>query len=104
MDKAVVEVSIIIASVLSGAGEALIWIGQGNYISLCATDSTQGFYFGYNWAIYMTSQVIGNLFGALMIEKLDGAMFFLYNWLMMLLAAVLFCLVVTPPEPVLPRL
>jgi hypothetical protein len=48
-------VSCILSSALSGIGQSLIWVGQGEYISLCATEKTSGFYFGYFWVYYMSA-------------------------------------------------
>ena len=43
----------------------------------CATDNTKGFFFGYIWKWYMSAQIIGNLSGALLIEKETGVSFFI---------------------------
>ena len=34
---------------LSGFGEALLWVGQGRYLSQCANKKIKGFYFSYFW-------------------------------------------------------
>jgi hypothetical protein len=53
--KAVLEVILYIGSAISGVGQAVIWVAQGEYMSSCATERTQGFYFGYFWVWYMNA-------------------------------------------------
>jgi hypothetical protein len=51
----VVVTVMFVASALSGFGQALVTVVEGEYIALCATESTKGFYYGYSWCIYMQS-------------------------------------------------
>ena len=51
-------------SAICGIGNSLVWPAQGKYIADCANEKTKGIYYGYFWAFYMSSQVIGNLIGA----------------------------------------
>jgi hypothetical protein len=46
---------LVAASVLSGLGQALVWVGSGEYMALCATEKSKGFYFGFFWVLYMCS-------------------------------------------------
>lgn len=34
---------------------------QGKYIADCATENNKGFFFGFFWACYMGSHVVGDL-------------------------------------------
>ena len=63
---------LIIGSMVSGLGQALLWIAQGEYIGLCATKSTQGFYFGYFWGMFSINQVIGNWAGGKLLSEVPG--------------------------------
>lgn len=38
-----------------GFGMGVLWVAQGEYVSLCATEETKGFYFAHFWAFYMSS-------------------------------------------------
>jgi hypothetical protein len=38
-----------------GFGEAILFVSQGSYLTLCATPTTKGFYFGFFLACYMSS-------------------------------------------------
>ena len=58
---------LILGSVFAGFGQAIIWVAQGEYMSLCATESTSGFYMGYFWTLYMSSQICGNALGSVLI-------------------------------------
>ena len=61
----------ILISAISGYFGCLLWVGEGKYISDCATEENKGFYFGYFWMIYMNSQIFGNLIASLILGKFD---------------------------------
>lgn len=77
-----------IGSITSGFGQAIIWIAQGEYVSLCANEETKGFFFALFWAFYMGSQIFGNLTGALIITKASGPSFFLIMGIIMLISVI----------------
>lgn len=53
--KAFVIPTLFICHIISGFGQAIIWIAQGEYISECGTEETHGFFFALFWAFYMAS-------------------------------------------------
>ena len=55
-------------AILGGIGASLCWVANGSYISSCATPKTKGFFYGFFWMTYMSSQVIGSLIGAVIIN------------------------------------
>lgn len=65
-------------------------------MSLCATEATKGFYFGYFWVFYMSGQIFGNLIGAITIEKTSGPGFYLILGCAMLLAVPCFAFMRIP--------
>ena len=68
---------ILIASGINGFGAAILWVGQGKYIADCATDENRGFFYGYFWAWFMSTQVLGNLIGALVIDKASQSVYYI---------------------------
>ncbi|KAF5273713.1 hypothetical protein FQA39_LY07403 [Lamprigera yunnana] len=51
-----------LASCIIGSGAAMIWTGQGNYLTLNSTPATISRNSGIFWAIFQLSMFIGNLF------------------------------------------
>lgn len=51
-----------LVSVIVGAGAALIWTGQGNYLTLMSTEKTMSRNSGIFWAMLQSSMVFGNIF------------------------------------------
>ena len=66
-----VYIVILSSSFLHGMAEGGLFVAQGKYISDCATESNKGFFFGYFWAFYMSSQIIGNFVAAIMLGRLS---------------------------------
>ena len=87
-----------ITNIISGFGQAIIWVAQGEYISLCATEETKGFFFALFWAFYMASQIFGNFAGAIIITRASGPIFFLIMGLIMLLSVTGYIFVKHPKE------
>ena len=67
----VIEFFMIIGNIFAGVGAAFIWVAQGEYISLCSTDQTRGFLFGYFWVWNKLAEVFGNLAGAISISRMS---------------------------------
>ena len=57
----------IISAVINGFGAAILWVAQGYYIADCANKQNKGFFYSYFWAIFMLSQILGNLIASLVI-------------------------------------
>ena len=41
--------------IIGGVGQAFLFVIQGEYLTLCATEKTKGFYIGYFWIFYNAS-------------------------------------------------
>jgi MFS family permease len=59
------------SAAVNGFGAGILWVAQGKYVADCASDSNKGFFFGYFWAFFMASQIIGNLIAALILGRLS---------------------------------
>jgi hypothetical protein len=67
-------------------------------MTLSTTTSNKGFYFGYFWACYASSQIFGNLLGALLIEKTTGPTFFVIMGSIMMVAITGFLFIKYPKD------
>lgn len=85
-----IKAIISVASACSGFGTALIWVAQGEYSSDCATEETEGFYYGYFWAWFMMAETIGNPVGAVLITRAQGPVFYLILGVVLTVGALLF--------------
>jgi hypothetical protein len=41
-----------------------MWVAQGHYLSVCASNSNKGLFNGVFWVFFMISQIVGNTIGA----------------------------------------
>jgi hypothetical protein len=85
-----VYTTLIITSFVNGIGEAIMWVAQGKYISDCATVNNKGFFFGYFWAYYMSSQIFGNFIAAVVLGKISQTAYVVIMTVLTLAAAILF--------------
>lgn len=85
-------------NIISGFGQAIIWVAQGEYVSLCANEHTKGFFFALFWAFYMASQIFGNFAGAIIITRASGPIFFFIMGLIMLLSVIGYIFVKHPKD------
>ena len=53
LSKSFITFVLIITSILTGLGQSLLWVAQGEYLAKSATETTLGFYFGIFWSFYM---------------------------------------------------
>jgi hypothetical protein len=95
-DRRTCIATLLLGSAMGGFAQAILWIGQGEYISLCATESTKGFYFGFFWVFFMTSELAGNAVGGEIITRTSGPKFYLFMGGIMLIAVIAFCFVIVP--------
>ena len=60
----------------TGFGASILWVAQGRYIANCASGVNQGLFNSIFWSIYMCSNLIGTLFGAFVITKVNETIFY----------------------------
>ncbi|CDW84340.1 major facilitator superfamily protein [Stylonychia lemnae] len=71
-----ITILIVVLSIINGLGQAIQWVGQGKYMSDCATEETKGFFFSYFWLFYMASQIFGNLIAAFCLNSMSQSSMF----------------------------
>lgn len=87
---------ILISAALCGFGASILWVAQGRYISRIANNDNKGTYNSIFWAFFMSTQIIGALLGALILENTNPFTFysimtsicFLASWFFLLLKPV----------------
>ena len=50
-----VVIIVFITSILSGLGDAMLWVALGKYLTQCSNRKTKGFYFSYFWGFFIAS-------------------------------------------------
>ncbi len=91
--------SMIIASALcAGFGQSIIWTAEGIYISGCCNDENKGLFYSLFWAVFMFSQIIGNIGAAFIIEVLSEQSFFLIMGIIAVSSSVLFATLKHPEK------
>lgn len=87
-----------VGNTIVGFGAALIWVAQGEFISICANEETKGFYFGHFWALYMSAEIFGNLIGGLIIQSTSGVLFFVIMGIIMIFPTIGFLTIRIPQK------
>eukprot|EP00743_Colponemidia_sp_Colp-15_P004111 GILK01004439.1.p1 GENE.GILK01004439.1~~GILK01004439.1.p1 ORF type:complete len:498 (+),score=74.16 GILK01004439.1:212-1495(+) len=87
---------ILLTSAMCGITGALLWMGQGCYLTECSSESLRGFYSGLFWCIFTSSQIVGNFAGALIIDVFGQTMFFVVMTFVCAFGVALFSFL-TPP-------
>lgn len=73
-----------------GFGASILWVGQGRYISRIANDSNKGTYVSIFRGFFMSSSIIGTIFGVLVLEVTDTFNFYCIMTIQCFLASLFF--------------
>ena len=60
---------LILCAILNGLGASIIWVAEGSYVAECAIPKTRGFFYGFFWMVYQSSQVVGSLIGGVLLQN-----------------------------------
>ena len=71
-----IKAVMLITAVINGFGASILWVAQGRYISRIANNKNKGTYNSIFWAFFMSSQLVGSLFAALVLQNTDEFTFF----------------------------
>ncbi|KAF2897951.1 hypothetical protein ILUMI_08226 [Ignelater luminosus] len=91
-----------LASVVIGAGAAMIWTGQGNYLTLNSNSSTISRNSGIFWAMLQMSMFIGNIFVFFQFQGLshiDQGTRSLVIWVLLVVSIVGIVFIIILPRP-----
>lgn len=75
-NRTFIQVLSLFSAAVNGFGAGILWVAQGKYVGECATDTNKGFFFGYFWAFFMASQILGNLIAALILGRLAQSTYY----------------------------
>jgi len=81
---------IIITAAINGFGASILWVAQGRYISRIATDENKGTFNSVFWAFFMSSQIVGSLFAALVLQHTNPFTFYCIMTVICLFASLFF--------------
>jgi len=98
MTKLIISTILILAGIINGFGASILWVGQGKYISDCATKFNMGYYFGLFWWIFMLSQIFGNVIAAFLLRIFPQKVFFMVMSAFAFLGVCLFMLLKVPEQ------
>ena len=98
MDDNFIKFVIMFTAACCGFGAAILWVGQGRYISRIANDANKGTYNSIFWAFFMSAMIVGTLFGALVLKHTDSFTFYCAMTIVSVLAS-LFFLFLRPVHP-----
>ena len=87
-----IQAFILIAAVLNGFGASILWVAQGRYVSRIANNSNKGTFNSIFWAFFMSSQVIGTLFAAIVLQNTDAFTFYCIMTAVCFVASLFFLL------------
>ena len=66
-NKGFIKAVILITAAINGFGASILWVAQGRYISRIASDENKGTFNSVFWAFFMSSQIVGSLFAAVVL-------------------------------------
>ena len=66
-NRNLIKAVILIAAAINGFGASILWVAQGKYLARIANDANKGLFNSIFWAFFMSSQIIGALFAAVVL-------------------------------------
>lgn len=97
LNKQFIEAMLIVTAAINGAGAGILWVSQGKFISTCASESNKGFFNAFFWAMFMSSQIFGNVIAALLLGTGSKTVLFIVFSALACGGSLLFC-VLRPPK------
>ena len=85
-----IQAVILLTAAINGFGASILWVSQGRYISRIANEENKGTYNSVFWAFFMSSQLIGSLMGAIVLDNVQTFVFYCIMTVICLLASLFF--------------
>lgn len=76
INRTFVVTQLFVGQVISGFGQSMVWVAQGDYVAFYGTEQTKGIFFAIFWSLYTGSLVVGNLLSAQLIKNASGVLFY----------------------------
>ena len=84
---------------LGGFGASILWVAQGSYLSECANQKNKGLFNSFFWAVYMSTQIIGNILAAFVIVTVRQSHFYMVVTALTIAASGVFLFLRAPKLP-----
>lgn len=89
-NRSVVIILLFAGQIISGFGQAMVWVAQGDYVAFYGSEKTKGIFFAMFWSLYMSSLIFGDVLGALLITQASGIFFYVIMGSIILVSMVFF--------------
>ncbi len=89
-NKGFIKFVLLFTAAINGFGASILWVAQGRYISRIANDENKGMFNSIFWAFFMSTQVIGALFAAIVLQNTDAFTFYCIMTSVCFLASLFF--------------
>lgn len=76
MSQGFIKFVILLTAAINGFGASILWVAQGRYLSRIANDTNKGTFNSIFWAFFMSTQIIGALFAAIVLQNTDAFTFY----------------------------
>ena len=89
-NKNLIKAVILVTAACCGFGASILWVAQGKYLARIANNENKGTFNSIFWAFFMSSQIIGALFAAIVLQNTDAFTFYCIMTFICLLASLFF--------------
>ena len=91
---------ILVAAMINGFGASILWVAQGQYISMCANDKNKGYFNSVFWSLVMCAGIFGNLMAAFVIANVEQSTFYCVMTVFCIASSLFFLFLRKPvPQP-----
>ena len=99
LNKTFIILLVYFAAAVNGFGASILWVAEGQYVSMCANDKNKGLFNSTFWAIFMSSNIVGYLMSAFVIGAVKKQYVFFIIVTGICICSSLFFLLLSNPTP-----